>query len=138
MGHVKSRWMLVGVVLLLVAGACGGSDADLEGQTWTMTGIGGSPSISTTISTLTFSEGTLTGNTGCNDFSTTYVVDGSSLTIDPEIASTLKACEPAVNDQEAAVFAALTATTKFDISGSDLRLLDDTDTVLARYSSESA
>ena len=138
MPRLFGRLLIVLAALTLVATACGGGDsADLEAQTWTMTGIGGRVALPSAVSTLTFAaDGSLNGNTGCNSFSTTYEVDGDRMTIDPQIAATLQACEPAVNDQEAAVFAALGDTTKYSIDGNDLRLLDDADTVLARYSAD--
>ena len=126
--------MLVAALTLVIA-ACGGSDTSLEGQTWTLTNVGDSPAVATAIATLTFTSGELTGNSACNNFSGTYAVDGRSMTIQLGPA-TLRACTPDVNAQETAIFAALDATTQFGIAGTELRLLDDDRTVLARYTSE--
>jgi heat shock protein HslJ len=102
-----------------------------------LTEVGGAPAVETAISTLTFTDGTITGNTGCNGFSTTYEETGSSMVIDPAIAATLMACDPPVMTQEASLFEAFANTAKFEISGSELQLMDDAGGTLARYSSES-
>jgi len=124
-------------VLVVLTAACGGSDVDLTTQTWMLVEAGGTPAVPEAIATATFSaDGALGGNTGCNGFNTSYEVDGSSLTVSPAIAATRRLCEPPLMVQEAAVFAALTGTTEFAISGSDLTLLDSAGATLARYSAE--
>lgn len=132
------RGMLMLGALAVTLSACGGDDAGLSAQTWTLTEVGGEPAVATAIATLTFADdGTLSGNTGCNDFTTSYEVDGSSLTVTQPVAATLRACEEPVMNQETAVFEALAATTKFSISGSELQLLDGSGATLARYAAES-
>jgi putative lipoprotein len=128
---------MVSVLAMAVPG-CGGDDSTLSAQTWTLTEVGSRPAVSTAIATLTFSEdGTLNGNTGCNNFTTTYEVDGSALTVTQPAAATLRACEEPVMDQETAVFEALAATTEFSISGSELELIGESGETVARYSAES-
>ena len=131
---IRRRTVLPVIVLTLAA--CG-SSAGLTDQTWMLTEVGGTPAVETAISTLTFTDGTITGNTGCNGFSTTYEESGSSMVINPAIAATLMACDPAVMTQEAALFEAFANTAKFEISGIALQLMDDKGGTLARYSSES-
>jgi heat shock protein HslJ len=131
---IRRRTVLPVIVLTLAA--CG-SSAGLTDQTWMLTEVGGTPAVETAISTLTFTDGTITGNTGCNGFSTTYEESGSSMVINPAIAATLMACDPAVMTQEASLFEAFANTAKFEISGSELQLMDDAGGTLARYSSES-
>lgn len=121
---------------MLLIGACGGTDLDLSGQTWTLTEVAGAPATDLTIATLTFTDGTVGGNTGCNDFTGSYQLDGSSLTIAQPMAATTRACQGSVMDQETAVFDALAATTAFSISGSELTLLDESGNELAKYSAE--
>ncbi|HSF85439.1 MAG TPA: META domain-containing protein [Acidimicrobiia bacterium] len=133
----RNRWGTILLVLLLSLGvaSCGGSDAELEGQTWTLEGVGGRVAVSSAISTATFTGGTLNGNSGCNEFSGTYSVTGDAMTIELGPA-TLRACEGNVGEQESALFEAFMTTTTFSIDGTDLRLLDEADTVLARYTSD--
>jgi heat shock protein HslJ len=73
--------------------------------------------------TAIFAEaGTVAGSGGCNDYSGPYTVDGSSIEIGPLMA-TEKACvEAAVNQQEAAYFAALEKVATFDFKGDRLEL----------------
>jgi heat shock protein HslJ len=132
-----NRWGMMLLVLVMMVGAagCGGSDAELEGQTWTLSGIGGRPAVSSAVSTATFTDGTLTGNSGCNEFSGTYTVSGDTMTIELGPV-TLRACEGNIGEQETLLFEAFGATTNFAIDGTDLRLLDGAEMVLARYSSE--
>ena len=136
----RSRLGLILVlgVFALTLSACGGDDAGLAAQTWMLTEVGGEPAVPTALATLTFSDdGTVGGNTGCNDFTTSYEVDGSSLTVTQPAAATLRACEEPLMNQETSVFEALAATTEFSISGSELQLIGDSGETLARYSAES-
>ena len=132
------RTAMVLWALLATTTACGGSDADLTAQTWVLTEVGGVPATPNAIATLTFGDdGTLAGNTGCNSFSTSYAVDGSSLAITMPAAATLRACEGPLTDQETAVFRAIESTDAYVISGERLELLDSSGRTLATYSAES-
>ena len=80
--------------------------------------------------TLTFgADGTLSGSDGCNQFNTTYVEDGDSLTVDQPGASTMMACEDAVMAQATALMAALAATTTFSVADGQLALSDGSQTL---------
>jgi len=75
-------------------------------------------------STLTaiFTADQVSGSAGCNTYSGSYTIDGTSLKIGP-LASTMKACaDQAVNDQEQQFLAALQASTTFSQSGNVLTL----------------
>jgi heat shock protein HslJ len=72
--------------------------------------------------TATFADGTMAGESGCNSYTTTYKVDGSSLTIGPNIASTQKACDDAPMAVEAAYLAALPKVKEYSIEGTTLTL----------------
>jgi heat shock protein HslJ len=116
-----TRWALVLVASTLVAlTACGDDDDDstdtaaagtaasadageLEGTTWLLVEGGQleAPLDGVTVTAL-FAEGTLSGSSGCNTYTTMYELDGSSLSVAPEIASTMRACgdpETAVESQ---------------------------------------
>ena len=80
-------------------------------------------------------DGTLSGNDGCNDYFTSYEVEGDSISIAPEIATTLMTCQPdELVDLSEQYFAALaTATTwSIDASGS-LELRDDSGALQVKY-----
>jgi heat shock protein HslJ len=78
--------------------------------------------------TATFgAEGDLTGNDGCNDYFTTYEVDGEAIAISDAIGSTRMACaSDELAEQSAQYFAALVAATAWstNVTGA-LELRDD-------------
>jgi putative lipoprotein len=82
---------------------------------------------------LVFAEdGTVSGSTGCNRFSGTYVADGSSLTFSP-LAATTMACDEPASSQELAVLTGLEATASYTIEGSTLALLDGSGSLVLGY-----
>ncbi len=103
-----------------------GSSA-LPGSSWIVTGYnnGKQAVVSTMAGTdLTASfgaDGMLTGSAGCNDYSATYKVDGDKISIGPA-ATTRKACDQAVMDQEQQYLAALSTAATYRIDGSKLEL----------------
>lgn len=79
--------------------------------------------------------GVLTGNDGCNDYNTTYQLDGDGITISPEIASTRMAClSDELAQQSGEYIAALTAATTWsvDVQGA-LELRDDSGALQVRF-----
>lgn len=107
---------------------------DLAGTSWealsynngnqAVTGV-----LQGTILTANFSaDGSVSGNAGCNDFSGSYKVNGSSISIGP-LASTMKMCSDptGVMDQEAQYLAALqsAATYRIETNVLELRTQDD-------------
>lgn len=90
----------------------------------------------TTAITAAFSDdGELSGNDGCNSYSTTYQVEGGSITIAPEIISTRMACpEDTLAQQSQEYFAALTAATTWSVdAGGSLELRDDSGALQVRF-----
>ncbi len=80
-------------------------------------------------------DGQLSGVDGCNDYFTSYEVDGDAITIAPEIATTMMACEePGLAELSQQYFAALTAATTWSTDGSgSLELRDDDGALQVRY-----
>jgi heat shock protein HslJ len=72
--------------------------------------------------TATFSEGKITGIASCNNYFTSYEVDGSSLRITSPIGSTLMMCEENVMQQERAFLGALETSKSYKISGNTLEI----------------
>jgi heat shock protein HslJ len=103
--------------------------ASLVGTTWTASSYNtGTEAVTTlmadTAITATFTEdGKLSGSAGCNNFMTSYTVEGSNITIQPP-ATTRKHCpEPAgIMEQEAAFVSMLPQTATYSISGNALEL----------------
>jgi len=134
-------WSIDGDQLVLSAGGketLRYTAASPEGS-WEVTGLNigtaiTGPATGTKITAVFGSDGTLTGNAGCNQYNTTYTTDGSTITIDPA-ASTKKLCpEPkGVMEQEATYLLALSTAKTFSVDGSGLTLLTEKGTIAVTY-----
>jgi heat shock protein HslJ len=78
-------------------------------------------------------DGTLSGSTGCNNYTTTYTTDGNNITINPQIATTSRACDQPRTEQEMAYLAALPLATTYSISGDVLELRSAEGSLQASY-----
>ena len=96
---------------------------------WTVTGYNNgnegfvSPVEGSTITATFGADGQVAGSTGCNEYNGAYVLDGTSLTVGP-LASTKKACDQALMDQESQFLAALQTPTTVEPSGATITLRD--------------
>jgi heat shock protein HslJ len=133
--HVRTRSRLrplpgLGFAILLITAFAGSSGSllaatSIEG-TWKLTQYLGPnntqvPALASATPTATFAGGMITGTTGCNSFTASYTVSGSTLTIKPGIMS-LVGCQGPVGTQEQAFMANLNTVTGFTITGSTLTL----------------
>lgn len=114
--------------------------APLTGTTWTLTnynnGQGGVTTLlpDTEITAVFGEDGRLNGLAGCNNYMSSYTVEGSNLTIQPP-ASTRKLCpEEGVMEQETAFLAGLENVTSYRIRGNQLDLLDASGSLIASFS----
>jgi heat shock protein HslJ len=75
----------------------------LDGTEWTLISLNGSDVIEGTTITLSFTDGQVGGNAGCNSYGGQYTATNETLTI-TDIVSTMMACtSPAgINEQESA------------------------------------
>ncbi len=102
---------------------------ELVGPLWQLTaynnGRGGVQSIQTgTQPTAMFgADGQITGSGGCNSFSGPYQSTSTTLTIGP-LASTFKACDQPIMDQETAYLNALQQTSTYRFDNGRLVLVD--------------
>jgi putative lipoprotein len=91
---------------------------------WTVTSIGGTPILPETEVTFAIAaDNRAGGHGGCNNYFTEASFAEQPLSFGP-VAGTKMACEQDVMAQEAALFAALTATADYRQSGDSLQLLD--------------
>jgi putative lipoprotein len=91
---------------------------------WTVTSIGGEPVLPQTAVTFSIAADLRAGgNGGCNNYFTEASFESPPLAFGP-IAGTRMACDPAVMAQEARFFAALEATSGYDLAGDALKLVD--------------
>jgi len=102
--------------------------ASLTGGTWSATGINNGKQavtslvIDTTVTAVFGEDGSLNGSAGCNNFMTSYTLDGQNITIEPA-ATTRKMCPgEGVMEQETQFLTALTTATTWNISGEVLEL----------------
>jgi heat shock protein HslJ len=144
--------ILAGALSLLViaAVACGsddnvdtggsGSATPLQGTTWLLApaaelGV----DIGTTAVTTHFESGTVSGVGGCNGYTGTYKLDGSSLTIGPNLVQTQMSCGEVQDAVEKAFLGRLTTTASYKIDGDQLTLTDsDGKTLLPFVASDPA
>jgi heat shock protein HslJ len=108
----------------------------LAGTRWTATaywdGSAMQETLEGTLLSMNFGQdGSLNGSAGCNSYSSSYTVDGSSLVISAP-SLTNKACpEPeGIAEQETAFVNALSTTSQFYIEAGQLYLLNATDQVI--------
>ena len=96
---------------------------------WTLTAYGSvaspTPAVAGAAAELTFnSDGTVTGNSGCNGFGGNYKAEGDKVIFD-QITSTLMACDEPRMAQEDVVHKVLTDTATYKIEGNTLRLTNN-------------
>jgi heat shock protein HslJ len=113
---------------------------DLAGTEWDVTNYNnGNQAVvgvleGTTLTASFDKDGNLSGNSGCNQYTGTYKVDGNQITIGP-LASTMMMCsDPAgVMDQEAQYLAALQSAASYRIEGNVLELRTKDDALAAMF-----
>lgn len=112
--------------------------ASLTGVTWVANGYnngrGGVVSIliDTEITAIFAEEGGLSGSAGCNNYMTSYAIDGDTITIEPA-ATTRKMCAEEVMQQEREYLAALLMAETFSIQGDMLELRTADGALVASY-----
>lgn len=99
------------------AAGCGGNPRDLiMGTEWVVETIGGQGLVAQSRATIEFlPDGQIAGLGSCNRYSGRWSLTGETLEVGP-LASTRKACEPALMDQENRLLRQLQSTRSFDIS----------------------
>jgi len=114
--------------------------ASLTGVEWVATGYnngrGGVVSIliDTRITALFGEDGRLNGSAGCNNYMTSFTVDGETISIAPA-ATTRKMCAEDVMQQERDYLAALLMAETFSIQGDKLELRTADGALVASYHS---
>lgn len=117
----------LGELVLVQVDSSGDGSAEGEASplfgVWNVTEVDGSPVLEEAPATLEFgADGTLSGTTGCNSYTTGFEVDGDQLVVG-EIAVTAMACLGEVSDQEAAFLAVLGDEPTFELVDATLQLV---------------
>ena len=111
--------------------------AMLVGPVWVAEDIDNRGVMDMLQSTVAFThEGRIQGFGGCNSFTGAYTQSGKSLSIGTEsgqLATTLKACPPAIMDQESRFMDALGRVSAYRIEQGLLHLLDAEGTPILRF-----
>ena len=106
-----------------VLGVTSGQSKTLTGRVWVLTTLRGKPPLRDTEITSEFTTaGKVSGSSGCNHYSGTYKVSGSTIRVSSRLASTMMACPRAVDLQEAAFLKALRSARSYGVTGAKLTL----------------
>ncbi len=141
---------LVGVIGVIALGAASCSDdsgsssrsgskpssgTPLVGTNWVLSSDGalGVPVTGVAVSIRFGSDKRVSGESGCNSYNAAYKVSGSSLTIGPNIATTLVLCQGPADAVERAYVALLPKVESYSIRGTTLTLSGAGDKVLLEY-----
>ncbi len=127
--------------LLIALPSCGGRHAanELESTKWVLTAYAVDGSMQDALPLpkvdATFADGKVSGNGGINQYSGSYEVDGSKLTVG-KLVSTMMAGEQVVMDQESAYLANLEAAGAYKVSGDTLTIKDISADTILEFSAE--
>jgi heat shock protein HslJ len=123
---MRAHFALGAFVLLIatIVAACGGSgdSPTLPGTSWIVTSINRVPTADPKPTIDFGDDGSVSGNTTCNQYSGTYTVDGDNIDFSP-LASTMMACtDPALSAQESIFIETVQGSTFWAIDGGNLSL----------------
>ena len=124
----KTLLLLLLIMALAVLTGCQpiqGPGSTLPGTSWALTSLDGALPLPGSTVTLNFGEdNTAAGSDGCNQYSTTYTISGSSISFGQPMAGTMMACPEPIMVQAAAYSQALAAADKVEINRNQLTLLN--------------
>jgi heat shock protein HslJ len=136
---VNRSLILLAVPLVAVLAACGSdeassdtsvpstateasvpaSDLDLDGRTFVSTAVDGHELVADSEIRLSFQDGSISINAGCNTLVGGYTLDGDTLQA-PVLAMTQMACDPALMDQDTWLSETFSGTPTLAVDGDDL------------------
>lgn len=139
---MRLKTLTIGLVIAAVAlaactGSTGGSGGTLTGVTWGLTSYTVDGELTAVpdgvVADATFADdGNLSGSGGCNRFTGTYTVEGSSLTIGP-VGSTQMFCEGPGSDVESSYLQSLSAAKSFTATAEQLTLFDESGKAILEF-----
>jgi heat shock protein HslJ len=125
-------------LLALSACASSGSSQALTESIWVLTELNGSPPLpDTTITAQFFEDGKVGGSAGCNNYNTTYKVDGKNIQFGELAATTMMACPDPIMQQERDYLDMLKNAATFKIADDELTLFDSDGNALAVFAAQS-
>jgi heat shock protein HslJ len=129
----RVRLLILVVVFSVLACSPGGDTANggLGNTSWTVISIGGQDTIPEARPTMTFDAGgTVSGSTGCNQYSGQFHTDGDRIAFGP-MSSTLMGCEDPRAQQEAAFLSALGGAATWRLAEGGNLLIDGAGEIVA-------
>jgi heat shock protein HslJ len=126
---VKKYLLFLIMISLIVSGCAAKENALPLAGSWRLTAYGPADSPTSAVpdveAILSFdADGTLTGNTGCNQLGGDYQVEGDQITFG-QIVSTLIACPDLQMAQEDSMHQVLAGTASFKIEGNTLTITNN-------------
>ncbi|MGI5950955.1 MAG: META domain-containing protein [Brooklawnia sp.] len=110
---------------------------DLAGTHWVLSELDGESLVEGTTITAQFSDDQkVSGNAGCNQYNGSYTIDGQTITVDENVATTMMACEESVMTQETAFLTVLIAASNITLTDEQLTLDGDQGTLLFTVQSQ--
>lgn len=110
----------------------------LQGREWRVTALNTGSAIVSVVAgtqpTASFVHGRVGGNTGCNQFSANYNLEGFNLQIGPAVSTTRACLKEEAGKQEIAFLQALENVVSFRIVGNQLTLYDKEGKILVNLS----
>ena len=120
---MKLKTLTIITLLTILLSACGSMGGDpLEGTSWELFAIGKHPPIEGSHITITFEDGRVTGNSGCNSYGSEYQVNGNKIEFGI-FESTLMACvDTAMMEQESTFMQMLGKAQRFEMVDGQLQI----------------
>ena len=128
------------ICIFITLSACSSADSSqaLTESIWVLTELNGQAPLPGTTITAEFSEdGKVGGSAGCNNYNTTYSVNGNEIEFGEHAATTMMACPDPIMQQERDYLAVLMNTATFEIKDDGLILYDSDGTTLAVFAAQS-
>ena len=93
------------------------SIAQIKDVSWRATDIGGALVLSTNVRLMLGSDGKVTGNSSCNNFSANYTISGGDIRVYPGMIGTRMSCPANIMEQDTQFRAILNAATSAIVHG---------------------
>ncbi len=136
---IRRIYSIMFVLLLLFTGCInsGNEEPQLMGKVWKLQSLDGKPAIEDKLVSLEFKEdGNIGGTAGCNNYFSSYELDGGSLSFGVVGSTEMYCNDESVMDQELKYLNALGSVKGYKFDGTSLKFLDTDGHALMQFKSE--